>query len=205
MFIEQQLTNKSLANRKPIYGIAINDSPYKSYNDQGDICPYYKVWTRMLSRCYGENKKKCYVDCFVCEEWHIFSAFKKWMKQKNWENLHLDKDIIFPGNKEYRPEYCDFVSRQLNNLIVGASYNGGPYMKGVSYEKSSNKYRSNLRTNGVLKSLGSFNTEIEANNAYRKAKSKSLIYAAGNTDNARIKGGLILHANLILNKDGIYA
>lgn len=38
----------------------------------------YKRWIGMLKRCYSEKELiKCptYIDCSVCEEWHLYSNF----------------------------------------------------------------------------------------------------------------------------------
>ncbi len=70
----------------------------------------------MLQRCYSEsylNKRPSYRGCSVCEEWKTFSNFMAWMKNKNMENLELEKDILVPGNKLYSPETCVFVSRWI--------------------------------------------------------------------------------------------
>lgn len=80
----------------------------------------YKCWARMLTRCYNEKyqeRSPWYRGCSVCNEWHNFQVFAKWHKQnhpKDGGSYHLDKDILFSGNKVYRPEACSFVTAKEN-------------------------------------------------------------------------------------------
>ena len=63
-------------------------------------CPYYSRWESMLSRVYSKNyhlRRPTYKGCSVCEEWLLFSNFKKWVDEQpcgDWENRHLDKDLL---------------------------------------------------------------------------------------------------------------
>lgn len=155
---------------KKLYGIGINDADYQvSFID--DIgkkikCPYYKVWTNMFSRCYAKSVKSrqsAYDGCSVDTRWHKFSDFKLWMKSQDWKGKHLDKDILVYGNKIYSPDTCIFVSRDVNNLMVGKS-------KGYSYHKATGKYSSFISINGKNNHIGYFDDEISAREAYVQAK-----------------------------------
>jgi len=86
----------------------------------GKVTPWYVKWHSMLSRCYlysQFSKRKGYEDCSVCEEWHNFQNFSKWMRE-NYPNdgsdYELDKDIKVKGNKIYSPDTCLFVSKFEN-------------------------------------------------------------------------------------------
>lgn len=82
----------------------------------------HKRWSHMLERCYSNrwhNKKPTYEDCEVCDEWKNFTVFLKWFKDnypKDGGNYHLDKDIKVEGNKIYSPEFCTFVSPEVNSM-----------------------------------------------------------------------------------------
>lgn len=117
---------------KKVYGVGINDSPYKvrreekairedgtTYNKTVWRCPYHTKWSEMLRRCYTtENNPlfKTYKDCTVCEEWLTFTNFLKWCKSFDFDvtKLELDKDIRSGDSKIYSPETCCFVTKQMN-------------------------------------------------------------------------------------------
>ena len=79
----------------------------------------------MLERCYSQKtqeKHTTYKECSVSEEWYNFQNFAEWMdKNYNYETMqkwHLDKDILFKGNKIYSPERCAFVPQEINVLFL---------------------------------------------------------------------------------------
>lgn len=179
MFAEIKADDRSLKSRgKKKFGVGINDADYfTQYN--GDICPYYKKWSKMLERCYSPKWKKnkpTYAECLVCDEWLLFSAFKAWMITKDWQGKELDKDIINIGNKLYSPENCAFVSREINLLVQTYPNNG--LLQGVTYHKRDKIYCAKVSHNGKAQHLGNFNLEIDAHNAYKKAKYKIIKEAA---------------------------
>lgn len=124
-----------------IQGHGVNDADYPVYNKDNTpmICPYYSRWRNVLIRCYNETylkKKPTYVGTTVCEEWHLFSNFKSWMETQEWEGLHLDKDILVPGNQHYSPETCAFVPMYINGLLnTNNGYREEGLPVGVAYYK----------------------------------------------------------------------
>lgn len=130
-------------------------------------------WRSMLYRCYTEEFNT-YEDCRVCEEWHNFSNFKDWAYssgyRKDWE---LDKDILSRDNKMYSPDFCTFVPKRINSLIIKSDSARGDSLIGVYYHKSKKKYRAkcNIGT-GKQKHIGDFNSELEAFGAYKEFKEK---------------------------------
>jgi len=198
---EVPANKNSLAQRKLIQGKGINDATYniEIIIDRKRIsCPYYKVWVRMLARCYNEKfhkKYPTYKNCNVSEEWLLFSNFRKWMETQDWKDKHLDKDIILPGNKIYSPGTCVFITQSINNLFLGGTDNTRTYVKGVSFDKVNNKYRVNCCLgNGVAKNLGRFDTLEEASKTYNNFKRNIIIVIANQQTNPKIKNGLFLHA-----------
>ena len=93
----------------------------------------------MLNRCYGKAylKKPHYGKATVCDEWLVFTNFKKWMMTQNWEGKNLDKDLRSWPNRVYSPETCAFISKRANSVLVGIDpiryYKGKPckYLRGV--------------------------------------------------------------------------
>ena len=157
-------------NRKPIYGIAINDIYDKPTNKDGS----YIIWSSMLKRCFDEkykSKNPTYKDCTICEEWLHYSNFRRWAE--NTQNgymagYQLDKDILVKGNKIYSPETCCFVPKDINTLLIEPKSRRSKYTAGV-YKKS-RKFVAHLSRYGKIVRVGSFNSLEEALIARKQAK-----------------------------------
>ena len=188
--------------RKLVHGVGVNDSKQNVINTaviNGERvitwrCPYYKVWFKMIDRCYSKKYLKSrpsYLGCSVCNEWLIFSNFKAWMEQQDWEGKHLDKDILVKGNKIYSPETCVFVDASLNNFTTESDSSRGMYMIGVDKPKS--KYRAQCCNpfSGRCEHLGYFSTEIEAHNAWLKRKMELSCILAGMQKDDRVRDALL--------------
>ena len=176
MFQEVPASKSSLASRKLIYGIAINDADYMvrvNIDGKAIACPYYKKWYDMLRRCYSakyQESKPTYKGCTVCKEWLSFMRFRAWMINQDWQGLELDKDIKVKGNKVYSPEACLFIPGSLNSLLTDNAARRGRYPLGVSWDKSSGKFQARINCNGKSKYLGLFTTAEEASQAYQSAR-----------------------------------
>lgn len=176
---------------KLTYGVGISDDPSVV---GGVKCPYRQRWSDMLKRCYSEKyhkDKPSYVDCFVCPEWLTFSNFKAWMEKQDWEGNVLDKDILFEGNKEYRPDCCVFVTHDVNQFInKGGKRNG--LMLGVTWLPDKNRYLAQVgRAKQQSGYIGLFQTELSAHNAYLSKKSELAIELASKQTDKRIADALI--------------
>lgn len=137
---------------------------------------YYEFWRRMIDRCYAENMYYTYDDKTVCEDWHCLQNFGKWYDENYYEikgqDMDLDKDILFKGNKIYSPETCVFVPHDINILINDNKKRRGEYLIGVSYHNIANKYQARCSFYGKEVHLGLFNTEREAFEKYKLEKEK---------------------------------
>jgi len=170
----------------------MNDAPYK-ISSKGDKCPYYSRWANMLERCYSKKAKKynlSYLGCYVCNDWLLFSNFKKWMIMQNWQGMELDKDLLIQGNKEYAPETCMFVPRVINNMLVRNKRVKSKYLLGVSYNKRSGRFAATCSTEGKLNHLGCFAAELEAHEAHKEFKYKHIATMA-ETQPEPIKSALL--------------
>ena len=82
---------KLQTKNKLVHGVGINDADYPVQPTIGNKrvnCPFYWRWKDMLKRCYSEKHlliTPCYRDRSVNKEWFIFSIFKAWMEQQDWE------------------------------------------------------------------------------------------------------------------------
>ncbi len=202
-FVEIPATKNSIANRKLIYNVAINDADYLTkpiINNKIVGCPYYTVWSNMLQRSYSDNYKSnnpSYNGCTVCEDWLTFSTFKSWMKKQDWKGKSLDKDILVLGNKIYSPEACIFVEQYINTLLTFNKSNKGKYTPGVNYCKQSNKFEARCRTDNGRIRLGLFNTPEEATSAYNTFKKQHIIDIANIQSDNKLKAGLLRHAEVL--------
>lgn len=175
-FIEIPATKNSLANRKLMCGVGINDAWYmvrREVNGKPQMCPFYKKWVGMLRRCYSKkwhSEHPTYKDCTVCDEWLTFSNFRSWMIGQDWQGKALDKDILVQGNKVYSPAFCIFVTQEINNLLCDSKARRGEFPLGVSLHKAVNKYRARVGD----EVLGYFTDVDSAFTAYKVAKYKKI-------------------------------
>lgn len=107
---------------KKVCGIGINDMPY-GWSSNSTNKRIYKLWARMLERCYGDREDKNeYKDCEVSERWHTLSNFVNDIKlidgyelwEENMSGYALDKDIKNGNLKLYSLENCMFVTIEEN-------------------------------------------------------------------------------------------
>ena len=163
-----------------VFGWGINDLPGWRKKD----CPFYLRWYHMVQRCHSRNYQKThptYKGVTICEEWKFFSAFKQWAETKDWEGKkHLDKDILIPGNKDYRPDACLVVDQLINKQLLSEPrkyLDDHPYPQGVRLSERKNgpdKYEAGINRDGKTKRLGTFLTVEAASSAYCKEKADIL-------------------------------
>ena len=168
---------------KLVFGVGTNDADYNVaiqsvVDGKNKIvwrCPYYQAWASMLSRCYSDKsqmKRPTYKGCSVCDEWLIFSNFKAWMEQQDWEGKHLDKDLLKEGNKVYCPEWCIFVDININSFVTDSGATRGKYMLGVYWDKQCSKFKVQCCNpfTGKRQYLGRYGDEMEAHLAWKNFK-----------------------------------
>lgn len=204
MFIEQPATNRSVAFRKPVIGLGINDAPYKTQpkvDGKNIMCPFFSVWRSMLIRCYSgtyHKRQPTYKDCTVSDDWLSFMSFRSWMEKQDWVKKHLDKDILVSGNKIYSKETCIFVPREVNNLLNDHRAGRGKFPIGVC--KSGNKYMAQC-SGRENRYIGLYNTPHEAHTAWATEKAK-VIREVADKQHPKLKEPLLKFATII---DPIYA
>lgn len=199
-----KVNNASTSNRKSIYGVGINDANYAvrpRIDGKPIICPFYKAWHSMMTRCYSEKLKRerpTYTRCAVAPEWHSFMSFRSWMDKQDWKGNQLDKDILKVGNKTYSPETCVFVSQNINTLLGDSLARRGKYPQGVSWNKNIKKFVAQISADGEKKHVGNFDDVKSAHTVARKAKAEHITNIA-QTQPELIKSALLHHARLFLD------
>ena len=138
----------------------------------------YEVWSEMLARCYLKERqhlhKAYYGIVTVCDEWQCYHRFANWYEEHAYEcdgRLHLDKDILCPGNKIYSPETCLLVPQAINALFMNKSNNRG-LPNGIRKQGKGflAKYNS--------KELGVYETVEKAYEVYATEKKKNIVMIA---------------------------
>ena len=166
------------SSKKILFGVAMNDVG-DIFLENGKEKPAYRAWSGMLARCYNEkirHKHPTYIDCYVCDEWLLFSNFKKWFEDVSngyIEGHEIDKDIICKGNRVYSPQTCCLVPQEINKLFTKNNKKRGLLPIGVCLERSG-RYRAKLQPDGKVVSLGTYETVDEAFAAYKEAKEKRI-------------------------------
>ena len=197
MFVEIPVKNLH-KNRRPVFGVGINDAPYKTHikiDGKKYSCPFYLRWHGMLKRAYYQpykDKNITYKNVTVCDEWLVFSNFKSWMINKDWKENELDKDLLVQGNKHYSPELCLFISHKINNLIASCSVSNGELKAGVVNRKDNakNSFAASCSDNGKQKHLGYYDNEDDAHEAYVRHKYK-IIHSEAMKHDEPIKSALL--------------
>lgn len=106
-------------SRRKIFGVGENDFGECAYSFVS-----YKKWVSMLRRCYESSynvTNETYNDCYVCDEWKLYSNFRRWFDDPingYMEGYHLDKDLLFKGNKVYSPTTCCFLPHEINQTLA---------------------------------------------------------------------------------------
>lgn len=160
---------------KIIYGVGyIGVGDYKPcYN--GQETKEHSLWYSMMTRGYCPKfkaKHPTYKDCTVCETWHNFQVFAKWVKEHkfNLDGYQLDKDLLVKGNKKYSAKTCTLVPRAINMLLNNSAAIRGEFAQGVGWHKSRGKLRAYVKRRGKNIHLGYFETEEEASAAAKIGK-----------------------------------
>ena len=175
---------------KLIYGVGTNDADYNVWTPP---CPYYKRWEGILKRCYSDKYKaehQNYDDCFVSEDWLMFSNFKRWMENQDWFGNEIDKDLLVTGNKVYSKDTCLFVSKRVNNFIARSTQKLGKLPVGVALDRGNSAYTATIGFSGETKFLGMFKTTEQAHKAWLAEKIKYADILADEQTDHRVSDAL---------------
>lgn len=165
-----------------VYGWGINDADFpislSNYIDEDGkfykkwIDPCYISWRGAVQRSKSDllkTKYPNYVGVDIHDNWKKFSGFYEWANNNGFSKIKvLDKDIIGDGML-YGPDTCCFVSERVNNFLVGHKLKNN-HPLGVSFEKESGKFVSQIEVLGKTKKLGRFYNQWEAHLVYCQKK-----------------------------------
>ena len=159
-----------------VYGVGILGAKYPT-GVNGVKTKEYVLWTHMLQRCYSDVYKKrhpTYEGCEVGDNFKSYEYFYEWchsqigFSNQSWQ---LDKDLLVKGNKVYSENSCVFIPAEINSLLIRRTASRGSYLIGVCWSNTNKAFMAQVRKNkGKSEHLGFFNTELEAFEAYKRAK-----------------------------------
>lgn len=169
----------SVAKRKRILGVGINDSKYMTCVRIGvgkALCPAYSAWRDMISRVYSKKKharQPSYQGGSICDEWLTFSNFLSWWKINYFDGYELDKDLL-SNSRSYSPESCIFIPSWLNLFLNARRVNRKGALTGAFFHKRDGVYWSSCHNpiTGMPEYLGSFDNQIDAHSAWVNRKLK---------------------------------
>ena len=160
---------------KLVQGVGIIGSRYM-ITDGGKMLLEYDYWKGLLRRCYDSKLHEKYVtyrNCTCSDNFIHYEYFYEWCnKQVGFGNKgwHLDKDLLYKGNKLYSENTCVFLPREINSLLIKRCNERGDYPIGVMWHKASNKYSASVNEFNKQKHLGLYDNEIDAFRKYKQAK-----------------------------------
>lgn len=143
----------------------------------GPQCICYKRWKEMIGRCYckecAEYNSYGARGVTVCDSWLNYQNFARWWEENYLgEEYDLDKDVINKNSKQYNPENCCFLPREINTALTSRRRERGDLPIGVRIKDGAIIAQINYM--GSKKHLGTFKTIEEAFQAYKKEKEKCL-------------------------------
>lgn len=149
-------------------------SPLKEYKKE------YQLWAGMIRRAYDKNlheRLPTYTDCLVANEFRRFSSFNEWCQNQigfGLDDWQLDKDILDKGNREYHPDKCVFLPREINSFLRTRKKSRGLLPIGVTTLARSSGYMALLNNKKEKIYLGTFPTPELAFQAYKVAKEQAI-------------------------------
>lgn len=116
----------------------------------------YRIWNCMRNRC-KTNKHYTSKHISVCESWkNDYKTFEKWALSSGYsDNLTIDRIDVY-GN--YEPSNCRWVDCHMQIANTGMLKNNKSGFKGVCFDKSLSKWRSDITVRGERYYLGTFDT-----------------------------------------------
>ena len=121
---------------KLVRGIGINDVPNSIKTKE------YRLWADMLNRSYDKKlhqRQPTYLDCETSSEFLVLSKFRDWCQNQigfNQTKFELDKDLLNKGNKEYHPDKCVFIPKEINSFLRTRKKTRGHLPIGVTLFKN---------------------------------------------------------------------
>ena len=159
-----------------VHGVGVLGTKYPT-TINGVLTKEYDLWQSMLRRCYSDKYQKkypTYEGCGVSGKFKSYEYFYEWCHSQigfGMDGWQLDKDLLVKGNKIYSEYSCVFLPNEINLLLIKCTASRGEHLIGVCWHKTKKSFVAYVgKSKGKQEHLGYFKTELEAYNAYKKAK-----------------------------------
>jgi hypothetical protein len=130
--------------------------------------PEYLVWTNMHKRCTDARLAKWYGGVNVCDRWAEYKNFLEDVGRKPTPKHSLDR---VDSAKDYAPGNVRWASRAVQSRNTKNHKTNTSGIRGVSWSKTKQKWRSAIYVDGRQKHIGYFLTLDEAASARTQAES----------------------------------
>lgn len=160
--------------KRLVCGVGLYEKGKYLASFENKLTKEYSLWSCMLSRCYNPSqllRHPTYQGCSVSAEFSNFQEFSKWCNEQPYfgcKGYHLDKDVLYKGNKQYNRDSCCFIPLALNSLLTSSNSRRGTLPIGVYFKNG--RYEARFSSVGKLSYIGRYNTSEEAFYAYKEAK-----------------------------------
>jgi len=151
----------------------------------------YSIWNGIYKRCY-KDEGVC-EGSFMCDLWkNDKDSFAEWWSAEYYEcdgeSMAVDKDLLFPGNKEYAPDKCCILPQTLNTMLSNCKKHRLPKWKsakmdlplGVRYDSRMEMYYGEIKPYGhdeVIR-LSYWETPEQAFEEYKRHKQADILIMA---------------------------
>lgn len=156
----------------------LGEGKYKIF-ENGKLKREYIIWYGTLKRCYDpkyQEKYPTYKGCKVEDYLLNFQNMAEWIEKNYYEipgeQMCLDKDILYKGNKIYSKETCIFVPERINKLFVKCDKRRGDCPIGVTPRPSGNYQAYCQNEYGKFIHLGVYLSKEAAFQVYKQYKEK---------------------------------
>ncbi len=191
--------NLMYVNDKEIYNLSSGVWSKEDLDREQEYIQYITVTRNSASMIYNMIYQRCcsnngaYGDSFMCDKWlKNKESFDEWYNagyyECDGESMAVDKDLLFPGNKEYCPEKCCIIPQTINTMLSNCKKHYTRYKKnkeeilplGVRYDKYKEMYYGEIRPCGwdSTKKLSYWKTPEEAFNEYKRFKQADILMVA---------------------------
>lgn len=188
------------------YDLSIGKININDLGRQQEYMPYitarknraYLIYNAIYKRCYDTEYKRYhqhYKEATMYEGWRNDpELFIEWYESNYYEcddeNMQVDKDLLFPGNKEYHPLKCCILPQKINNILSNSKKH---YTRdtsiltrkinkelpiGVRYDNAREKYYGQITMDGKTITLSYWSTPEEAFKEYKKHKQAYILIIA---------------------------
>ena len=156
----------------------LGEGKYK-ISENGKTKREFVIWYNMLQRCYDpklHERYTTYEGCIVEDYLFNFQNMGEWIDKNYYEipgeQMCLDKDILYKGNKIYSRKTCIFVPERINLLFVKRDKARGKNPIGITPRSSGNYQVYCNNGYGKYICLGTYSTKEEAFQVYKQYKEK---------------------------------